>query len=224
DDTTTSFNESCERLQNRLLDWIPEKSGRILDVGCGPGASTRHLFNHYKPNDVWAINISEKQIEETKRNAPGCHAQVMNAVDLQFEDDFFDAVHSIEAAFHFETRRRFFDETLRVLKPDGMLVLSDVLFSCEERFNHHPHLPSPENHIETVEAYEQVLVEAGFRNVVVEDVTDDVWGAHFLQVLNSAHKGFYEGRLNIVELTDTLWLYYNLNTITKVCLFARGQK
>jgi MPBQ/MSBQ methyltransferase len=223
-EATATQNEASGRLQDVLLDFIPEKTGRILDVACGMGASTRRLLKHYPPDNVWAINISEKQIESTRKNAPGCHAMVMNAVDLMFDDGFFDNILCIEAAFHFETRREFLKAAHRVLKPGGRLVLSDVLFTSKERLTQYPVFPSPENHLEDADAYRKLLIEAGFRNVVVNDVTREVWRAHFLHMVNALHEKFYDGALDIVRLTELLWTYYQLNAITGPCLFVCAQK
>jgi MPBQ/MSBQ methyltransferase len=224
DQNTKTMREASERLQDALLDFIPEKSGRILDVACGMGASTRRLLNHYPAQNVWAINISEKQIESTRRNAPGCNAQVMNAAAMTFEDAFFDNVMCIEAAFHFETRRKFLEDARRILKPGGRLVLSDVLFTSADRLKQYAVFPSPENHLATADEYRDLLADVGFRNLIVQDVSREVWGAHFLYVINRIHEGFIDGRMNIVHLTDVLWTYYHLNAITGVCLFVSAQK
>lgn len=93
------------------------------------GASTRLLIEFYPAQDIWAINISQQQIDSTLKNAPGCNALVMDAVDLAFDDGFFDNLICVEAALHFETRRKFLEEALRVLKPGGHLVMSDMLFA-----------------------------------------------------------------------------------------------
>ena len=224
DETTTNQHLASVKLQDKLLEFIPNKTGRILDAACGLGASTRHLMDFYAPENIWAINISDRQIESTKINAPGCHAQVMNAVDLTFEDNFFDAIECIEAAFHFETRKKFFQQAHRVLKDDGYLVLSDVLFTSRERLAQHATYPSPENHVESIAEYESQLAEAGFRNIIVQDVSKEVWGSHFLYTIHKIHEDFYNGRLNIVQLNQILWTYYYLNATTGLCLFACAQK
>jgi cyclopropane fatty-acyl-phospholipid synthase-like methyltransferase len=224
DDSTTNLNQACERLQDALLDFIPEKKGRILDVACGMGASTRRLLNHYPADNIWAINISEKQIESTRNNAPGCHASVMNAVEMTFEEGFFDDVLCIEAAFHFQTRRKFLEDALRILKPGGRLVLSDVLLTSAERLRQYSEFPGPENHLGSVEEYRRLLSDTGFEDIVIQDVSKEVWGRHFQYVVGRIHEEFHERRLNLVQLTRILWTYYHLNAITGLCLFVSAQK
>src|SRR3546814_5061762 len=63
DETTTTQKEACDRLQDALPGLIPEKTGRILDVACGMGASTRRLLKHYRPEEerkhgVWGKRVS----------------------------------------------------------------------------------------------------------------------------------------------------------------------
>ena len=36
----------------KLLVTVPEKTGNILDVACGKGATTRHLLKYFKPENV----------------------------------------------------------------------------------------------------------------------------------------------------------------------------
>ena len=221
---TTSLHQAGEQLQDELLARIPVKQGRILDVACGMGASTRRLLSHYPADQVWAINISEKQIESTREKAPGCHAQVMNAVDLRFDDSFFSALLCIEAACHFETRRDFFAEAYRVLQPGGHLVLSDVLFTSAHRHTQFPPFSSAINHVESVEEYAEQMREAGFHHVDVRDASDQIWRPHFLYIVNLAHRYFFDGEMDIVELTDVLWHYYAQNAVTGPCILASAQK
>lgn len=224
DETTLSQDQASERLQDTLLDFIPEKSGRILDVACGMGASTRRLLSHYPAENIWAINISEKQIESTRKNAPGCNAHVMNAVDMAFDNDFFDSILCIEAAMHFETRQKFLEQSFRVLKSGGYLVLSDILLTSKERLTQLPMYHSPDNHIATVDEYYQLLSDAGFSSIVIKDKSRDVWGGHFLRAVNRIHEKFYLGEINIIELTEALWAYYNANAVMGTCLFISAQK
>src|SRR5690242_10693080 len=56
DGTTTSARQASENLVEKLLAFIPYRSGTILDVACGLGATTREVLKHYAPENVTGIN------------------------------------------------------------------------------------------------------------------------------------------------------------------------
>ena len=108
------------------LDKLPRGS-RILDVGCGIGGSSRILAKYYGFN-VTGITISSDQVQraiELTPNELNCDFQVMDALDLKFEDGAFDGVWSVEAGAHMNDKRKFADEMLRTLRPGGYLALAD---------------------------------------------------------------------------------------------------
>jgi cyclopropane fatty-acyl-phospholipid synthase-like methyltransferase len=157
--------EACESLVEKLLAAIPEKKGTVLDVACGQGATTRHLLNYYDPADVTGINISDWQLDRARQNAPGCLFLNMNATQLEFPDESFNNIICVEAAFHFNTREQFFREALRVLKPGGRLVLSDIL-GWQSKANR-------ANRIKGPAAYRALLSKVGFQDPQVTDATEE---------------------------------------------------
>ncbi|MBO8234501.1 methyltransferase domain-containing protein [Prochlorococcus marinus XMU1419] len=108
------------------LDTLP-KGSRVLDVGCGIGGSSRILSKYYGFN-VTGITISPAQVKRARDLTPvglNCTFQVMDALDLKFEDGSFDAVWSVEAGAHMIDKKKFADEMLRTLRPGGYLALAD---------------------------------------------------------------------------------------------------
>ena len=125
------FREAKVQFVHELVKWsgldkLPEGS-RILDVGCGIGGSSRILAKYYGFN-VTGITISPAQVKRARELTPSelnCSFQVMDALDLKFEDGTFDAVWSVEAGAHMIDKTKFANEMLRTLRPGGYLALAD---------------------------------------------------------------------------------------------------
>lgn len=168
--------EASEALVDALLDRLPARSGKILDVACGLGASTRRLLDSYPPENITAINISDAQVARARENAPGTTVLRMDAAKLDFPDDSFDAVLCVEAAFHFDTRDAFLREAFRVLKPGGSLVLSDILFrGFTAPVADSLGVPKA-NLVPDIEAYSARLRAIGFSEIGIRDATNECLG------------------------------------------------
>ena len=125
------FREAKVQFVHELVSWsgldkLPRGS-RVLDVGCGIGGSSRILADYYGFN-VTGITISPAQVKraiELTSYECNCNFKVMDALDLKFEDGEFDGVWSVEAGAHMNSKTKFADQMLRVLRPGGYLALAD---------------------------------------------------------------------------------------------------
>ncbi|MBU0476874.1 class I SAM-dependent methyltransferase, partial [Patescibacteria group bacterium] len=98
---------------------------RVLDLGCGNGRLYKLLE---KQNiDYYGVDCAEKLIDIAKFLYPEAKFQVADALSLPFPDDFFDKVFSIAVLHHIpsrELRAQFLKEAKRVLRKDGLLVIT----------------------------------------------------------------------------------------------------
>lgn len=104
---------------------------RLLDVACGPGLLVFDAISVLGTSGrATGIDISDKMVEEARRKAARLkHTNTefhrMDAENLDFPGDSFDAVTAGLALFHFPDPARALGEMRRVLKPGGRLAVSD---------------------------------------------------------------------------------------------------
>jgi len=114
----------------RFISKYADDNERVLDLGCGNGR-LYELFQD-KTLDYYGVDFSEKLIEIAKEKYPQLKFKVADALNLPFPANFFDKVFSIAVLHHIpskELRLKFLKEIRRVLKPEGVLILSVWNFS-----------------------------------------------------------------------------------------------
>jgi SAM-dependent methyltransferase len=118
---------ACRRLVETVARALP-KGGVVLDVGNGLGTQDPVISEVARPRRLVALNITEWQLRSGRARLREAEASpvVGDACRLPISDGSLDGVISVEAAFHFSTRRAFFEECVRVLRPGGVLTMSDV--------------------------------------------------------------------------------------------------
>ena len=103
-----------------LLDCEPE--ARVLDLGCGVGSFSALLAA--RSMRVTCTDVSEGNVEAVRRRHPELPAVRADATALPFDEDAFDAVVLMEVLEHVEDDRAALSELRRVVRDDGLLILS----------------------------------------------------------------------------------------------------
>jgi SAM-dependent methyltransferase len=82
------------QLSAALIDASGVGSGKVLDVGCGPGGLARALADLVGEENVAAIDPSHSFVEACRQRVPGADVREGAAESLPFDDDAFDAALS----------------------------------------------------------------------------------------------------------------------------------
>ncbi len=120
--TSSPYVSEQERALVRAA-FLP-RAGRLLDVGCGQGATLHHLG---ATEDAVGLDLFEEPLAFARRHLPGVEFVRGSAYDLPFEPASFDHVIVRDVIHHLDRPARLLEEVARVLKPGGRF---DVLETC----------------------------------------------------------------------------------------------
>ena len=137
-DINVGEDHDLERASDALFELVARNAEfsatdrLVLDVGCGFGTMAILCARRFGLPRVVGINVSRVQVAVGRRLVATAELEdrvellEAGATELPFADASVDKIVSVEAAFHFPTRERFFSEAARVLKPGGILSMVDL--------------------------------------------------------------------------------------------------
>jgi SAM-dependent methyltransferase len=123
----------------QLEDLLPElqlrPGDRVLDLGCGKGASSvfvaREADVEVVAVDWWVDEVELRAVIEVAGVADRVTAVRADARNLPCGDAEFDAIVSIDAFEYFGTDVHFLPSLLRVLRPGGRIGMSTPALSID---------------------------------------------------------------------------------------------
>lgn len=97
-------------------------SGRVVDVGCGPGGLTVELARRFGGDHVAAIDPAQQFVAACAERVPGVDAQVGVAEELPWGDNTFDAALSSLVIGFMRDPDQGIAEMVRVTRPGGVVA------------------------------------------------------------------------------------------------------
>jgi len=180
--------ESKEVAQDNLVEKLIKEgevklNSKILDVGCGVGASSIYFAKNLN-SEVVGITISpiQQAIAENSAKENGVNFKtrflVMDAENISLNENF-DYIWSVEAISHFPNKDKFFTDAIKLLNIDGRVVLIDWfirenLTVAEDKKYIDPirkGMLVPD--ISTMERYKQILIKNNCRIISEGDISKE---------------------------------------------------
>jgi ubiquinone/menaquinone biosynthesis C-methylase UbiE len=132
-------------LDNKPLDKIllkafadENKEEKIIDLGCGPGQTTKFLADRGCAN-ILGTDISPAMIAAAKELNPQLEFEVADSLNLTYADQLFGAAIAFYSIVNFDypTVKIAFSQINRVLKPGGQFLFT---FHIGDEMFHHTSL------------------------------------------------------------------------------------
>jgi O-antigen biosynthesis protein len=133
----------------------------VLDAACGAGYGSEILADIAE--NVIGGDVSEESIGYAKKTyaRKNLHFQYTDVRKLSFEDNKFDVYTSFETIEHITEHENYLKEAVRVLKPDGLFIVS-----TPNKILYNQGRPPNEFHVKELTSVEfQILLGGYFKNI-----------------------------------------------------------
>lgn len=121
--TTLSANEYIENQQKFLKLLRDIKGSTLLDIGCSDGTFTIRCAKATGAEEIYGIEINENDAEEARLK--GINVLITDAnLAFPFQDEYFDVITANQILEHVLNTDNMLRECYRVLKSDGVMILS----------------------------------------------------------------------------------------------------
>ena len=118
-----------EKLLDSIVECIIKEKfdlAYILDLGAGTGRVSKHILERYQgEKEIFAVDICEEMLN--KITEPQIRRYTASANNLPFANGVFDVVVSRQCLHYIENLDIVISELHRVLKSDGIFVLSQFV-------------------------------------------------------------------------------------------------
>lgn len=238
DENVSKHSDALMNTNRVLANMVDIQAGeKILDAGCGRGGSCFWLARN-KQAKVTGITPVQTQIDECLERAKELDLEketdfvLADYCNTPFEDNSFDVVWACESLCHADQKVDFYKEAFRVLKKGGRLIIAEYLRSQR------PAKPEEEKllaawlnrwaikDIDTKAEHQSHAEVAGFKNIVIKDVTKNtqvslrnlhnnsknwLWFSKFLQIIrvrsSVQHDNQYASIKQYEALQKGIWFY-----------------
>lgn len=210
DEATSSYPQACTQLAEHLAQSVHlDMQDRVLDLGCGQGASLKYWLNHYRIDDLEAVELQEHCVHQIQKKLPQIkkiyQQSFLNLNSIPFSK-WFDVVLCIDAAYHSDLNS-FLKSVHTVLNSKGRIGFHYLMLSEKwqnlskfEQEKYRLLLKSADVHLDHLHSQmevERIMQQFQFENIQIEDLSKPV----FLGFSNYiSHQKFSSENANLLDI------------------------
>ncbi len=205
----------CINLETKLIREYLKDGFAVLDIGCSNGHATLEQAQKVALEKIVGIDYSEAMIEQarcSKKEAKDLMCEVEfscgDVRDIPFADESFDIAYTTRVLINLSNwteQKRAINECLRVVKRDGLVILSEafweplmLLNSMRQLVNLKPLVEHDFNRYLKERALEEFLVQHHIEFQKIEFSAVYYLGSRFLRELITDFSN-YEGYENPIN-------------------------
>lgn len=187
-DAKSSYPAACQKLAFHLAKSIQLKStDRVLDLGCGQGASLVFWMEHFQIQNLSAVELQTECVEKIQKNLNSkIKIQQDSFLNLKniYPQNCMDAVLCIDAAYHSDLNSLLLS-VVDVLNSKGRfafhyLMLSDEFLNLNslQRLKYQSLLKAADVNLKNLNSKQNLqhqVQQAGFENIQIEDISEFVF-------------------------------------------------
>ena len=135
------YNKTAKKYADKFIDELSKKhldrillksfanenlnKGQLIDLGCGPGQTTKYLFD-CGLTELIGIDISPEMVAVAKNSNPSLKFETADILKLKYPDKTFGSAIAFYSIIHFEYAQLkiAFKEIKRVLTDNGQFLFS----------------------------------------------------------------------------------------------------
>lgn len=174
------YNKTAKNYADKFIDELYKKhldrillksfasenlnSGKLIDLGCGPGQTTKFLSD-CGLTDILAVDISLEMLRVAKNINPQLNFEIADILNLKYPDKFFGSAIAFYSIVHFDYSqiKIAFSEIKRVLIDNGQFLFSfHIGDNAVHLDNFLDHQVSIDFYFFEVSKIINLLLEAGF--------------------------------------------------------------
>lgn len=123
--------EGCKEAYDMVPSLIPERAGKLLDLGCGTGLELAGIFRKYPQIEVVGIDLTEAMLEKLQEKYANRKIELVcgNYFAVDLGRQLYDVVISFQTMHHFSPEKKtgLYSRIYEALKADGLYIECDYM-------------------------------------------------------------------------------------------------